>query len=445
MQDERVYEKQKERMKHSTSLEKDPDILICRCIFEIMFLNVYEVAAPYIDAVSWNDKEHRRNHDKFLDLLAGITVYNFRQRDTINGMLVSTLADYDRAIRIYNVTAKSNALCLNEEEQTILRGLSSGHELTSKDLYKKVKDLGYNKSERTMARTTKGEKGNYGMLKKVNDLNAWIDRETISIETEDGKSKPVDRPVQKYQYSGDIFKQLPECNHVKLDCILFQTVASIDREKAERLNREWRENGEECPLIAEDTEDIRRNQKTNNNDFCINKCSITDNNIVYIKKDIRRQKIEESIREQNYNQILEYSPAIVDNEQKKDGGNMFLHVNGKNLSSDEIQEKRCQEISKSRIQTDCLLVSSGVFTTSNLSSDAIVNIHEQKPDDYHDSALLLRRALNKLANSLKYNGIVGDIHTFVNVFNERTPEYKVWFSHQVILHNAEKQKARGWK
>ena len=432
-------------MKHSTSLEKDPDILICRCIFEIMFLNVYEVAAPYIDAVSWNDKEHRRNHDKFLDLLAGITVYNFRQRDTINGMLVSTLADYDRAIRIYNVTAKSNALCLNEEEQTILRGLSSGHELTSKDLYKKVKDLGYNKSERTMARTTKGEKGNYGMLKKVNDLNAWIDRETISIETEDGKSKPVDRPVQKYQYSGDIFKQLPECNHVKLDCILFQTVASIDREKAERLNREWRENGEECPLIAEDTEDIRRNQKTNNNDFCINDCSSNDTNIVYINKDIRRQDIEEKIGEQNYTKNLEYPLAIVNNEQKKDAKNIFLLSNGKSLSSGEIQEKMCQEITKSRIQPDCLLVSSDVFTTPNLSSDAIVNTDEQKPDDNPGLASLLWRALNKLANSREYNGVVEDINAFVNVFNKRTPEYKIRFGQQAVLYNAEKQKARGWK
>lgn len=104
-------------MKCSIDPEKDPGILTCRCIFEIMFQNVYEVVAPYIDAVSWNDKEHRRNHDKFLDMLAGITVYNFMQIDTINGMLVSTLDDYDRATRIYNGTAKSNALCLNEESK----------------------------------------------------------------------------------------------------------------------------------------------------------------------------------------------------------------------------------------------------------------------------------------------------------------------------------------
>jgi len=122
---------------------------------------------------------------------------------------------------------------------------------------------------------------------------------------------------------------LPGDDHVKFDCVLFQTVASIDREKAERLDKEWRENGGQCPLIAENTDDTRRNLKTNNNDSRINERSINDNNIVYINKDIRRQEIEKSIREQNYTQMLEYSPAIVDSEQKKDGENMFLHVNGK--------------------------------------------------------------------------------------------------------------------
>jgi hypothetical protein len=184
--------------------------------------------------------------------------HNFRQRDTINGMLVSTLDDFDRAIGIYNGTAKSNALCLNEDEQMILRGLSSGRELTSKELYTEVKDLGYKRSEKTMTRMIKGEKGNTGMLKKVNDLNEWIDMETTSVEINGDKIKNISRKVQKYHYAGDIFKQLPGSNHVKLNCILFQTVASIDREKAERLDREWRENGGQCPLISEDTEEIRR-------------------------------------------------------------------------------------------------------------------------------------------------------------------------------------------
>jgi len=105
----------------------------------------------------------------------------------------------------------------------------------------------------------------------------------------------------------------------------------------------------------------------------------------------------------------------------------------------------CQQTTKSGIQQDCPLVSSDVFTTPNLSSESIVNTYEQKPDDYSDSVSLLIRALNKLANSHRYNGIVEDIDAFVNVFNERTPEYKIRFGQWAILYNAEKQKAREWK
>jgi hypothetical protein len=232
---------------------------------------------------------------------------------------------------------------------------------------------------------------------------------------------------------------------VKFDCILFQTVAIIDREKAERLDKEWRENWGQCPSIAEDTEDIRRNQKTNKNVFCINDCSITDNNIIYINRDTRRQEIEKNVGEQNYTKNLDYPPAIVSNEQKKDGKNFFLHVNEKNVSSGEIQEKTCQLIAESRIQTDCLFVSSDVFSTPYLSSESIVNTDEQKSVDDQGLASLLRRALNKLANSREYNSSVEDLYAFVNVFNERTPKYKLRLGQQAILYNAEKQKARGWK
>ena len=46
---------------------------------------------------------------------------------------------------------------------------------------------------------------------------------------------------------------------------------------------------------------------------------------------------------------------------------------------------------------------------------------------------------------MEYNGVVEDIDAFVNVFNERTPEYKIRFGQWAVLYNAEKQKARDWK
>jgi len=89
-------------------------------------------------------------------------------------------------------------------------------------------------------------------------------------------------------------------------------------------------------------------------------------------------------------------------------------------------------------------VFSDVFCTPDLSSDAIVTNGEEKLTDDPYIVSLLIRALNKLAIS-EYNGIVKDTHAFVDVFNERTPEYKLRFGQQAILYNAEKQKARGWK
>ena len=179
--------------------------------------------------------------------------------------------------------------------------------------------------------------------------------------------------------------------------------------------------------------------------FCINECSINDNNIVYINKDTRRQEIEESIREQNYDQILEYPPAIVDNEQEKDGENISLHVNEKNLSSGKIEEKNWSRDSEKQNTRRCPLMSTDVSPTPNLSSDTIITSGKQKPDDCSDSVSLLIRELNKLANSHRYNGIVENVQAFVNVFNGRTPEYEMRLGPQVVLHYAEKQEAGGWK
>jgi hypothetical protein len=264
VQDKRVNTNQKKRMLSYVPADDDLDVLTCRCIFDEIFKKTYAVAAPYIDAVTWNDQEHRRNYDKFLDILSGITVFNFKQRDTIDGMLVSTVNDCTRAINIYSGTAKSNALCLNDDEQKILWALACKEdlkgnmiledEITSKELYEKAKSLGFTKSERTMTRMIKGSKG--GMLKKISGLDEWKDRETTVVETtkgkdDDGVLKHVSREVQKYNYSGDASA-----------CILFQTVATIDLLKAEELDKKWRDQktrktsediGSHSPLSSEQT------------------------------------------------------------------------------------------------------------------------------------------------------------------------------------------------
>ena len=90
-----------------------------------------------------------------------------------------------------------------------------------------------------------------------------MDRYGINVR--DVKTAKLKMYPERFRSTSILEISLNSCqasNHVKFDCILFQTVASIDREKAERLDKEWRENLGQCPLRSQDMEDIRRHQET---------------------------------------------------------------------------------------------------------------------------------------------------------------------------------------
>ena len=81
----------------------------------------------------------------------------------------------------------------------------------------------------------------------------------------------------------------------------------------------------------------------------------------------------------------------------------------------------CQKIAKSRIQKKLSLISSDISKTPYLSFDIIVTSCEQKSVYNTGFVSLLRRDLNNLVNSWKYNSSVEDVYAFVKVFNERNP------------------------
>ncbi len=55
------------------------------------------------------------------------------------------------------------------------------------------------------------------------------------------------------------------------------------------------------------------------------------------------------------------------------------------------KKKMCQPIAKSRIQVDCLLMTSDVLTVLILSFDAIVTSGEQKPINNQSLASVVKR------------------------------------------------------
>ncbi len=99
----------------------DDDVLICRCIFDILDKERYTIIVPFIAAIEWTNIENRRNFPKFLDILKSITFFKVRQRQKLSEYYLSEIEDFDKALSIYNGTAKNNATNLTDQEIKVLK------------------------------------------------------------------------------------------------------------------------------------------------------------------------------------------------------------------------------------------------------------------------------------------------------------------------------------
>jgi len=229
-QDIRVNRNQTKRVTIPYSVEEDTDVLTCRCIFDIIFQNDYSVYAPFAEAIAWNDMEHRRNYDKFLDLLQAVTLFNFKNRKSAYGGIVSNLDDYDRALQIYNGTAANNATNLNGKEMSIMKVIqcSPGRTISFTEIQEKT---GF--KETSLRYIIDGRNGGEGLLGKVTGLYKLEKSESISFDK--GNIRSTTKGTV-YRYTGDIFE---------LGSKLFGSVATIDRAKAKRLTCEFIDSNNE--------------------------------------------------------------------------------------------------------------------------------------------------------------------------------------------------------
>ena len=92
-------------------LEDDNEkILICRCMFEYICDQLHYVFSPYLFASTWSKESEKRNLEKFTSVLFSITVFKYRQRETLHDNLVGTFEDWNRAISIYSPVAQNLSL-----------------------------------------------------------------------------------------------------------------------------------------------------------------------------------------------------------------------------------------------------------------------------------------------------------------------------------------------
>ncbi len=441
-QDSKVNDNQKKRATRMYSENPEDDILTCRCIFDTIFQNECAVYAPLVDAIEWNDKPHRRNFDKFLDMLFSVTLYNFRQREKVHGGIVSTLKDFDRAVEVYNGTAANNACNLNGKEMAIMKVIqaSPGRTITFTELQEKTgikeTNLRYTMNGRTVA--------SEGLLGKVKGLSK-LDK-TDSVGSADGTVRTSTKSTV-YKYTGDLFE---------LNSKLFQSVATIDRGKAERLTREF---------VSSDTENTHDNHNSHttltNGVRDENNCSKDNNNNNSTKITNNEKNGADAFTHINENACI---------SQQKDNGNSYSGIMcescescsdlGQPITNDDViynvsalttkstgNEKYCEPntsvsaISRNDLETNSP-IPRGHYNHAPDGMRTYSNVDEKKMDPAMSE--LLRKALKKYAWD-EYNGIVESIPVMVGKFNERTPEYKQRLGLQAVLDNAERLSSRGWK
>jgi len=254
-QDDRVNSKQKERVTTTYSFNEDPDVLTCRCIFDIIFKDTYKVYAPLFNALEWNNKEHRRNLEKFIDLLQSVALFNFRQREKAHGGIIANLEDYNRALKIYMGSAAKNATNLTGRELKVIEEIqrSPGKTINFTELLKKT---GIKLT--TLRYLIDGRNGKEGLLGKVAGLY-----ELDSCETIGSDNCKTSTRTKVYKYDGDMFGVTSK---------IYQTVAKIDMNLAVKITNDF---------IATDTENISNNHnyhRTITNDVIVKNDNNRDNN-----------------------------------------------------------------------------------------------------------------------------------------------------------------------
>lgn len=120
-----INKKQKGKASKPSRKKDKPDFdtQVCRCIYSILNLNVYDIIIPFANVIEWNDIDHTRNWELFADLIRCSAYYNILNRERMvnpyNENEISYLAtyeDYENAIETYNKLAGNNTTKLSNNE-----------------------------------------------------------------------------------------------------------------------------------------------------------------------------------------------------------------------------------------------------------------------------------------------------------------------------------------
>lgn len=108
------------------NIEVTHRVLVCRSIYGTIKDNFFKVKIPFAGRIKVRDNGDLRILNKFLDMIAGYTIFKHQQR-TIDeyGFLIAEEEDFYRAKRLFEAQKKGLVTKLNENERKILIAINS--------------------------------------------------------------------------------------------------------------------------------------------------------------------------------------------------------------------------------------------------------------------------------------------------------------------------------
>ena len=170
----------------------DEDVLVCRCMFQILRDEGYiDVVIPFHDRIEWLDTSNRRNAPIFMDLLIAHTgIYCYQRQKDAEGHYLATEGDYAAARALFtDRDAEELVKRLTARERDVIKLLVSAGPagLTRDEISEKL-----NIVPSRVSQIIHGEKGAGGLMQKVQIVTNKI---SDSTKIEEGHTRSVKKTV----------------------------------------------------------------------------------------------------------------------------------------------------------------------------------------------------------------------------------------------------------
>ena len=207
-QDERVlaHMKEAESREKEGEGDEDPDLPVCRAVWEVLKGERIHVSVPYARAVHFSATTNRRNPGMLFDLVKACAILHRFQREEYEGGIRAARADFETAARIYaaiNSDAGGQETKLTKNEAAAIKTVEAmGWSVFTTRMLQDALGLSYHQTRRILHGYNNGGTTYSGLLEKCPAVG-FVDT-TISEEVE---GYQVRRREHQFSFNREVYRR----------------------------------------------------------------------------------------------------------------------------------------------------------------------------------------------------------------------------------------------